>query len=52
VPNEDSKKPLYTFVTSIDAIEKLTNIDFFSKWEDSVENKLESKSDYKDWSFN
>lgn len=52
VPHEDSKKPLYSFVTSVDEIEKLTNIDFFSKLEDSLENKIERSKDYKDWSFN
>lgn len=52
VPHKDSKKPLYSFVTSVDEIEKLTNIDFFSKLEDTLENKIERNTDYKDWSFN
>jgi endonuclease G len=51
IPNKDSNEPLYKFTTSIDAIEKLTGIDFFPKLPNSIENKLESKSDYKGWSF-
>ncbi len=51
MPNKDSNKPLYKFTTSIDAIEKLTGIDFFPALPDDVENRLESKSDYKGWSF-
>ncbi len=51
MPNKDSDKPLYKFVTSIDTIEKLTGIDFFPALPDSIESKLESKNDYKGWSF-
>ncbi|WP_233098764.1 DNA/RNA non-specific endonuclease [Aureibaculum flavum] len=52
VPHEASKKPLYTFVVSIDHLEKLTNIDFFPALPDDLEAKLEASSSYKDWSFN
>ena len=52
VPNEDSNKPLYSFVVSVDRIEKMTGIDFFPKLEDKIENHLEKSSDYKSWSFN
>lgn len=52
LPHENSNKPLYKYVTSVDEIEKLTKIDFFAKLEDSLENQLEKNSDYKDWSFN
>lgn len=51
MPNKDSEKGLYEFVVSVDEIEKLTGIDFFPKLEDSIENKLEKSSNYKDWSF-
>jgi endonuclease G len=51
VPHEESNKPLYDFVVSVDEIEKMTGIDFYSNLEDSIENQLESKSDYKGWSF-
>jgi endonuclease G len=52
VPNKKSDKPLYEFVVSIDSIEKITGIDFFSKLDDATENSLEKKGDYKEWSFN
>lgn len=51
IPHENSNKPLYDFVVSVDSIEKLTGIDFFPQLEDSLENKLEASSSYKDWSF-
>ncbi len=51
MPNKESDIPLYKFTTSIDNIETLTGIDFFPELPDSIENKLESKSDYKGWSF-
>lgn len=51
VPHNDSKKPLYNFVVSVDSIEELTGIDFFPKLDDTTESQLESQSDYKGWSF-
>lgn len=51
LPHKNSNKPLYEFVVSVDDIEELTGIDFFSELEDSVENKLEASSSYKDWSL-
>ncbi|WP_291139349.1 DNA/RNA non-specific endonuclease [Flavobacterium sp. UBA7663] len=51
VPHENSNQPLYEFVVSVDEIEKMTGIDFYPNLEDAIENQLESKSDYKDWSF-
>lgn len=51
LPHEDSNKPLYEFVVSVDSIEKLTGIDFFPKLDDAIENKLEASSSYKGWSF-
>lgn len=51
VPHENSGKPLYEFVVSVDEIEQMTGIDFYSNLSDEIENRLESKSDYKDWSF-
>ena len=52
LPNEDSEKPLYEFVVSVDEIEKKTGINFFPKLEDTMENQLEKSSSYKEWSFN
>ncbi|WP_333808899.1 DNA/RNA non-specific endonuclease [Flavobacterium sp.] len=51
VPHQDSNKPLYEFVVSVDEIEKLTGIDFYPNLPDKIETQLESKSDYKGWSF-
>ena len=49
--HENSKKPLYNYVTSVDEIESLTGIDFFSQLQDELEAQLESSSSYKNWSF-
>jgi endonuclease G len=51
LPHKDTTKPLYEFVVSIDEIEKRTGIDFFKNLPDSLEDKLESNSNYKNWSF-
>lgn len=51
VPHEDSNAPLYEFVVEVDAIEKMTGIDFYTKLNDGLEAKLEKSSDYKGWSF-
>ena len=51
IPNEKSDKPLYSFVVSVDSLEKITGIDFFPKLEDKTENSLEKNSNYKSWSF-
>lgn len=52
IPHAKSNKPLYDFVVSVDTIEKITRINFFPKLEDRIENNLEKKCDYKEWSFN
>lgn len=49
--HKDSDLPLYKFVVSVDEVEALTGIDFFSELVDSIEDKLEASSDYKRWSF-
>lgn len=51
LPHENSNKPLYKFVVSVDSIEKLTGIDFFPELDDFVENELEAANNYKNWSF-
>lgn len=51
MPSEDSTEPLYSFVVSVDEVEKMTGIDFFPSLPDDVENRLEKSSNYKDWSF-
>jgi endonuclease G, mitochondrial len=51
MPHKDSDAALYTFSVSVDSIEKLTGIDFFPALEDTLENKLEANSNYKNWVF-
>jgi endonuclease G len=50
-PAQESKKSLQKFVTTIDRIEQLTNIDFFPNLPNEIENKLESSSSYSNWKF-
>ncbi|MGJ8746107.1 DNA/RNA non-specific endonuclease [Polaribacter sp.] len=52
MPHKESNLPLYKFVVSVNQIEVLTGIDFFSELEDTLEEKLENSSSYKSWSFN
>lgn len=49
--NEKSSEPLSSFVVTIDRIEKLTGIDFFSSLPDNVENTIESKVVKAKWVF-
>lgn len=51
MPHEESDAALHHFVVSIDTIEKMTRIDFFPNLPDTLEKQLESKADYKGWSF-
>ncbi|PDS21752.1 endonuclease [Flavobacterium branchiophilum] len=51
VPHQSSNKALYEYVVSVDEIEAKTGIDFFSKLTNTLEEKLEQSSDYKNWSF-
>ena len=49
--NQGSSSSLKSFVTSIDNIEALTGIDFFSSLSDDIENKLESTISTSGWSW-
>lgn len=49
VPNEGSQKMLSEFVVSVDSVEVLTGIDFFSGLEDKVENQLEKEVKLSNW---
>ncbi|NHN26668.1 DNA/RNA non-specific endonuclease [Flavobacterium jejuense] len=51
VPHQKSDKPLYSFITSVDEIEKMTDIDFFPSLDDDLENRLESNINYDNWDF-
>ena len=52
MPHEQRDQPITDFVVSIDSVEKLTGIDFYPELPDDLETKLESSTDYSDWSFN
>lgn len=49
--NEGSKLSLSTFVVTVDSVESLTGIDFFSGLSDNIEVKLESEVNNTNWSF-
>ncbi|UII74704.1 DNA/RNA non-specific endonuclease [Flagellimonas sp. HMM57] len=51
IPNEESKKPLESFLVPIDSIEKLTSIDFFKNKPKIWQEKIESKIDTSGWTF-
>lgn len=51
IPNASCNKPLSTYATTIDEVEKQTNIDFFPKLPDSVENLLENQIHLDNWIF-
>ncbi|OFY26170.1 MAG: hypothetical protein A2X01_12295 [Bacteroidetes bacterium GWF2_35_48] len=51
LPNEAGTKQLNEYTVTVDSLEKLTGIDFFSALTDSIENQIESKIDLKNWNF-
>lgn len=51
MPHEESNADLTQYVVSVDAIEKLTGIDFFYQLDDALEDKLEASAYYKNWRF-
>ncbi len=51
LPHQDSNRPLYEFVVSVDKIEEMTGIDFFPQLDDEKEERLEGSDSYKGWSF-
>jgi len=51
LPNKKSAAPLQSFVVSVDKIEKITGIDFFSQLNDDVENRLEKVSSINSWKW-
>lgn len=52
IPNENSENALQNYVVTVDSLESLTGIDFFSELPDSIENHLESSINLSLWSFN
>lgn len=49
MPNEVSTKPMMEYAVSIDEVEKITGIDFFTEIDDEDEAKLESSFDARAW---
>lgn len=48
-PQEYEKGNLSLYVTTVDAVEELTGLDFFYNLEDSIENVVEATYSLKDW---
>ena len=51
IPHEKSDQSLYSFATSIDAIEELTGIDFYCKIDESIQLIVEANTSVKDFIF-
>jgi len=49
LPNERGEKELSDYVSSVDYVETLTDIDFFPNLEDRLEKKLESEENTENW---
>lgn len=49
IPNKPSKRSFYEYAVSIDEIEAITEIDFFPKLPNSVEDEMEAMVDLKAW---
>ena len=49
VPNQTSKRRIYSFAVSVDKVEQTTGYDFFSQLDDELENSLEKKKDIHEW---
>lgn len=51
LPHNNTTRPLYEFVVTVDEVEEITGIDFFPGLDDEIENRLESSKNYKHWVF-
>ena len=51
IPNKKSNNYIDNYVTTIDSIESITNIDFFSQLDDLLEKELESNLNLLNWNF-
>ena len=47
--NSGSNLPLESFATTVDEVERITGLDFFSELPIEVQSKLESESEVADW---
>ena len=51
LPNKGSNKPVESFVVTVDDVEEATGLDFFSALPKETQDRLESKSNPKDWTW-
>lgn len=51
-PHEKSNNHIKDYIISIDSLESLTELDFFYKLDDEIENKIESDTTLNNWNFN
>lgn len=51
MPNKNSQLPLSRFAVTVDSVETLTGIDFFSVLPDKIEQEVESSFNLKDWNL-
>ncbi|MFA9389843.1 MAG: DNA/RNA non-specific endonuclease [Prolixibacteraceae bacterium] len=51
MPNEKCNNELESYVVSVDSIEQLTGIDFFSSIPDEIENKIEATRNVNEWFY-
>ncbi len=49
LPNAKSKKSIVDYVVSVDSVEMVTGLDFFSQLPDALEDRLEASADMKKW---
>lgn len=49
VPNQTSRRRIYSFAVTVDHLEKMTGFDFFSELPDEVEEQLEKEADFDVW---
>ncbi len=51
IPHKDTKESLSNFLVSVDDLEELSGIDFFSKMDENIESRLERSINKKHWKF-
>lgn len=51
IPNQPSNEPFTTFARSVDEVEQVTGLDFFSSLPDDIENAIEKNYQLSDWNL-
>ena len=49
--NTAGNRPLDSYVNSIDQVERIMGLDFFSELPDEIENRVEKECDLNEWKF-